>query len=72
MTIKRSEPIGVFKEYERAYFGDDKEPCDIISKKTYCICCDRFLDEVRYSVRFIDGEVINGVSESDLFFEEEL
>ena len=62
--MKRNEPIPYFKPWDiTTYRGDT---CVILTVSTYCLCCDRFLDEVIYSIKTNSGEILHKVRERDL------
>jgi hypothetical protein len=66
---KRKEPIPLFVKLDKVKYSE--LPHKVLSVHTYCMCCDRFLDEANYSIMSTAGKVVHKVSESDLKFEEE-
>jgi len=69
---KRTEPVPLFKAGDVAYQHTCK--VRVLSITTYCTCCNRFLDEAKYSIQELEGEkrIIHGLEEKHLMFEEEL
>ena len=49
----------------------EKLPYRVLSVHTYCLCCDRFLDETSYLIVATTGGVFHRVTGSDLTFLEE-
>jgi hypothetical protein len=66
---KRKEPVPLFNKLDKVKFNE--LPHVILSVHTYCMCCNRFLDEARYSIVSNTGEVFHKVADSDLTFLEE-
>jgi hypothetical protein len=66
---KRKEPLALFIPLDKVEYK--KLPHRVLSVHTYCMCCDRFLDETRYSIVATTGEVFHKVADSDLTFLEE-
>ena len=69
MGTKRSEPIAMFGVNDTAYrLGTDE--CKILLVDSYCLCCDRFLDEVRYTILMVgSGAIFFKVPQSELEYD---
>ena len=66
---KRNELVPLFTQWEKAVYND--LPCTILSVSTYCVCCDRFLDEVHYAIKMENSVVHYKIPESKLSFPQE-
>jgi hypothetical protein len=69
---KRNEIVPMFKEGDKAFHKTREASCKVLKVNTYCMCCDRFLDEVQYAVLFNHGVVDHRVPESLLDFPKEV
>jgi|TARA_R110000851_G_scaffold78512_1_gene173291 hypothetical protein len=66
---KRKEPFALFIPLDKVVYK--KLPYRVLSVHTYCLCCDRFLDETSYLIVATTGGVFHRVTGSDLTFLEE-
>lgn len=65
---KRQEIIPTFKIHTTAFYQGNE--VYILKTSTYCQCCDRFLDEVLYSLRVMETKyVFHKIPESQLSLE---
>ena len=63
-------PIPTFSIGEEAYYKGRK--VSVLKTSTYCVCCDRFLNEVTHTLLEFDGDdIYHNIPESHLTFEEE-
>ena len=60
----RDEPIPLFKQGERVIH--DRIESMILTVSTYCVCCDRFLDNAEYSVVDINTRKVSHKVKEDL------
>jgi len=66
---KRKEIIPTFRLHTYAVYEGSR--CYILTTNTYCMGCNRFLDEVRYVIKLDNGRVLRDIPESQLLFEGE-
>jgi hypothetical protein len=68
--MKQNEPVPVFITGDAVIYLEHGS-YEVLKVSTYCLCCDRFLDEPEYALKATNGYVEHKVPESKLRFPEE-